>query len=77
MKKNSRKKDILKPEVGDYYKLYPRDGLKPYNIIQVTRIVDNIAFYTSMYNQYEERWDFGLWPEILSYKLTKLEVELL
>jgi hypothetical protein len=68
---------MQKPKVGDYYKLYPRDGLKPFNIIQVTRIEDNIAFYTSIFNAYEERWDFERWTEILNYKLTPLEIELL
>lgn len=69
--------DTQKPKVGDYYKLYPKDGLKHFNIIRVVRIENTIAFYTSFYNTYEERWDFERWTEILNYKLTPLEIELL
>lgn len=80
MKKNSPKKDIQKPEVGEFYKLFRYRGLDYGNIIEILKIEGNIAFYRTLdgsscvYNSY---WDFISFNDVFDRKLTPLEVELL
>ena len=80
MKKNSPKKDIQKPEVGEFYKLFKYRGLDYGNIIEILIIEGNVAFYRTLdgsdcvYNSY---WDFISFTDVFDRKLTPLEVELL
>ena len=80
MKKNSKKADTQKPEVGCYYKIfdYSEGSLDKSNIMKVLSIKGNIVNYIVLDNlNYIQNWNYKEWPEYLNYKLTSLEVELL
>ena len=72
MKKNSQKKAMLKPEVGDYYEVCG-------NVIEILRVEGYKAFYKMDHNEGEVKfpWDFVKYPHGVDRKLTSLEVELL
>ena len=73
MKKNSQKKVMLKPEVGDYY----RDlwGV----IFKIIRVDESLneATYIWLSSGFQETWNYGMFPVTLYKKLTSLEIELL
>ena len=73
MKKNSQKKDILIPRVGEYYQTFRGGILK---IIQVNEGKGE-AIYHFIDSKRIHIWDYELYPEVLNYKLTPLELELL
>lgn len=80
MKKNSQKKAMLKPEVGDYYQIFKDKGLDYGNIIKILRIEGNEAFYTILDSEnieFRSPWNFVKYPHGVDRKLTPLEVELL
>ncbi len=80
MKKNSKKVVLQKPKIGDLYKVFDDRGLDLNNLIRIVKVRGNFAHYTNYDNSPLEilnRWDFVTFPEILSQKLSPLEVELI
>ena len=81
MKKNSQKKAMQKPEVGDFYKVFKDKGFGFGNIIEILRIEGNLAFYRTVDgfsdDEFRSPWDFVKYPDGIDAKLTPLEIELL
>jgi len=80
LEKNSQKKAMRKPEVGDVYRLFENCPLMKSFLIEITRVSakEDQVFYISLIDGSPEKtWDYLRFPECLNYKVSSLEVELL
>lgn len=76
MKKNSKKADIQKPEIGEYY--FANILGEKSNPVMIMSIEGNHAKFKCLETGYTflSRWNFKKFPKQME-KLTPLEVELL
>lgn len=69
---------MRKPEVGAYYRVWNDAANEPYNLMKITRIEGEFAYYIKIdFPEHIQRWNFKKFPECLDYKLTPVEVELI
>lgn len=70
---------MQKPKAGEFYKVWEDEGLVFYNIMKITEVHGDYAYYTIMNlpDSYQQRWDYKQFPECLSQKISSLEMELL
>lgn len=70
---------MQKPKVGEFYKVWEDEGLKPYNIMKITEVRGEFAYYVllSQEDSPRQRWNYIQFPECLSQKISSLEMELI
>jgi hypothetical protein len=79
LKKNSQKRDIQKPKVGSYYKIFMNGPLSRDNVMEIKKINGTIAIYSVLSeSRYENCWDYVRFTIDENHpKLSSLEIELL